>query len=105
MDPWQQPWPQSQNPFQAWAQGMQNPYGRISQFYQYPPSFPNQQVPQLPNQNPLLSLPFSQQQPSQQQQQQLMLPFQQQKSNQLPSQPVPNPNNKNPQNAYMVEGQ
>ena len=33
-----------------------------------------------------------------------MLPYQQ-KTNQLPAQPLPNPNNKNPQNTYMVEGQ
>ena len=57
-NPWQQPWSQPQNPFQSWVQGMQNPYGRFSQFYQYPPSFQNQQAPQLPNQNPQLSLPF-----------------------------------------------
>eukprot|EP00253_Pinus_taeda_P034750 PITA_34750 len=102
-NPWQQPWSQPQNPFQAWMQGMQNPYGRFSQFYQYPPSFQNQQVPQFPNQNPQLSLPFpQQQQPSQHNSNsQLLL---QQKSNQLPSQPLPNPNNKNPQNAFMMEG-
>ena len=105
-NPWQQSWSQPQNPFQSWVQGMQNPYGIFAQFYQYPPSFHNQQAPQLPNQNPQLSLPFSQQQqPSQQNpNSQLLLPFQQ-KTNQLPSQPLPNPNNKNPQNAYMVEGQ
>eukprot|EP00253_Pinus_taeda_P003396 PITA_03396 len=51
-NPWQQPWPQQQNPFQSW----------------------------------------------------LLLPFQQ-KPNQLPSQSLPNPNNKNPQNAYIIEGQ
>eukprot|EP00253_Pinus_taeda_P004646 PITA_04646 len=33
-----------------------------------------------------------------------MLPFQK-KTNQLPAQPLPNPNNKNPQNTYMIEGQ
>jgi len=33
-----------------------------------------------------------------------LLPFKQ-KPNQVPTQPLPNPNNKNPQNAYMVEGQ
>jgi len=99
----QQPWPQPQNPYQSWVQGMQNPYGRFAQFYQYPPSF--QQTPQLPNQSPQLSLPFPQQQPPQQNPNpQLMLPFQQ-KTNQLPSQPLPNPNNKNPQNTYMIEGQ
>eukprot|EP00253_Pinus_taeda_P006459 PITA_06459 len=103
-NPWKQPWSQPQNPFQSWVQGMQNPYGRFAQFYQYPPSFQNQQVPQSPNQNPQLSLPFPQQQPSQQKpNSQLLLPFQQ-KTNQLPSQPLPNPNNKNPQNAYMVKG-
>jgi hypothetical protein len=97
---------QPQNPFQSWVQGMQNPYGRFAQFYQYPPSFQNQQAPQLPNQGQQLSLPFPQQQqpPQQNQNSQLLLPFQQ-KSNQLPSQPLPNPNNKNPQNAYMMEGQ
>ena len=69
-----------------------------------PPSFQNQQAPQLPNPNPQLSLPFPQQQPSQQNTNpQLMLPYQQ-KTNQLPAQPLPNPNNKNPQNTYMVEG-
>eukprot|EP00253_Pinus_taeda_P031731 PITA_31731 len=85
---------------------MQNPYGIFAQFYQYPPYFQNQQAPQLPNQNPQLSLPFpQQQQPSQQNpNSQLLLPFQQ-KPNQLPSQPLPNPNNKNPQNAYTIEGQ
>ena len=104
-NPWQQPWPQHQNPYQPWVQGMQNPYGRFAQFYQYPPSFQNQQAPQLPNPNPQLSLPFPQQQPSQQNTNpQLMLPYQQ-KTNQLPAQPLPNPNNKNPQNTYMVEGQ
>lgn len=82
---------------------MQNPYGRFAQFYQYPPSFQNQQAPQLPNQNPQLSLPFPQHQLPQQNSQ-LLLPFQQ-KTNQLPAQPLPNPNNKNPQNAYMVDGQ
>eukprot|EP00253_Pinus_taeda_P007596 PITA_07596 len=84
-------------------QGMQNPYGRFAQFYQYPPSFQNQQVPQFPNQNPQLSLPFPQQQQSSQKNSnsQLLL---QQKSNQLPSQPFPNPNNKNPQNDFMMEG-
>ena len=75
---------------------MQNPYGRYSQYYQYPPSYPNyppqqipqqNQQPQLKNQNPQLSLPFPQ------------IP------NQLPAQPLPNPNNKNPQNTYMIEGQ
>eukprot|EP00253_Pinus_taeda_P003708 PITA_03708 len=95
-NPWQQPWPQPQNPYQSWVKGMQNPYGRFAQFYQFPPSF--QQTPQL-------SLPFPQQQPPQQiPNPQLMLPFQQ-KTNQLPSQPLPNPNNKNPQNTYMIEGQ
>eukprot|EP00253_Pinus_taeda_P030537 PITA_30537 len=83
-------------------QGMQNPYGRFAQFYQYPPSFQNQQAPQLPNQNPQLSLPFHQQQPSQQNSNSKLLL--QQKSNQLPSQPLPNPNNKNPQIAFMMEG-
>eukprot|EP00253_Pinus_taeda_P023586 PITA_23586 len=85
---------------------MQNPYERFAQFYQYPPSFQNQQAPQLPNQNPQLSLPFpQQQQPSQHNpNSHLLLPFQQ-KPNQLPSQPLPSPNNKNPQNAYIIEGQ
>eukprot|EP00253_Pinus_taeda_P007789 PITA_07789 len=111
---WQQPWPQPQNQYQSqpWAQGVKNPYGRFAQFYQYPPYFQGypipqnqQQNPQLPNQSPQLSLPFPQQQSSQQNQNpQLLLPFQQ-KPNQLPAQPLPNPNNKNPQNAYMLEGQ
>ena len=102
-NPWQQPWPQTQNAFQAWLQSMQNPYGRFAQFYQYPPSFQNQQAPQFPNQGQQLSLPYPQQQqpPPQNQNSQLS----QQKSNQLPSQPLPNPNNRNPQNAYMMEGQ
>ena len=93
-NPWQQPWPQPQNAFQAWLQSMQNPYGRFAQFYQYPPSFQNQQAPQFPNQNQQLSLPYPQQQqpPPQNQNSQLS----QQKSNQLPSQPLPNPNNRNP---------
>ena len=43
-NPWQQSWSQSQNPFQTWVQGMQNPYGRFAQFYQCPPSFLNQQA-------------------------------------------------------------
>eukprot|EP00253_Pinus_taeda_P005906 PITA_05906 len=102
-NPWQQPLSQPQNPFQAWMQGMQNPYGRFSKFYQYPPSFQNQQVPQFPNQNPQLSLPFPQQQQSPQQNSNSELLLQQ-KSNQLPSQPFPNPNNKNPQNDFMMEG-
>jgi len=86
-NPWQQPWHQSQNPYQSWVQGKENPYGRSAQFYQYPPSFQNQQALQLPNPNP-----------------QPMLPFQQ-NINQLPAQPLPNPKNKNPQNTYMIEGQ
>ena len=59
---WKQPWPQPQNDFQAWMQSMQNPYGRFAQFYQYPPSFQNQQAPQLPNQGQQLSLPYPQKQ-------------------------------------------
>ena len=43
----QQPWFQPQNPYQSWVQGMQNPYGRVAQFYQYPPSFQNQQASEL----------------------------------------------------------
>ena len=74
---------------------MQNPYGRFAQFYQYPPSFQNQKTPQLPNQNPQLSLPFPQQQHSQQNPNpQLILPFEQ-NTNQLPAQPLPKPSNKN----------
>ena len=56
--PWQ-PWYQSQ----PWAQGWINPYGRYSQYHQYPQSYPNfppqhfpqssqPPQPQFQNQNP-----------------------------------------------------
>ena len=91
--PWQ-PWAQQQ----SWNQGWKDPYGRYSQYQKQLPPYPNfppqyfPQINQLPqaqaqNENPQLSLPFSQ------------------RPNQLPIQPLPKTNNKTPHSVYNLEGQ
>lgn len=92
--------PQSQNP--SWGQGWKKSYGinpQYPQFQQYYPMFPPQYYPPQPNQTPQFQ--------AQPRNQQLLLPSAPfpKESNQLPPQPLLNPNNKNQQVVYSMEGQ
>ena len=85
--PWKS-WPQ------PWAQGWENPYGKYPKYQQPYPIFQPQYFPQHvqptqpQNPNPEVSLSFPQ------------------RPNQLPTQPLSNPNNnKNSQPVYNMEGQ
>lgn len=81
---------------QPWSQGWKNPYGKFPQYPQYPqfqqsyPTFSPQYYPRPVQQtqphsvNPQLSLPFPQ------------------RPNQLPAQPLPNPNNNKIYNLFTI---